>query len=37
MKKVKPFLLAEIGASEEFADISKISDKNFFCHIPKAN
>ena len=37
MKKVKPFLLAEIGASEEFADISKISDNIFFCHIPKAN
>ena len=38
INKVKPFFELEIRASEKSADISKISDKNyFFRHVPKAN
>ena len=38
MNKVKSCFRAEIGASEESANISKIQNKkNFFGHVPKAN
>ena len=37
MNKVKPFFRVEIGASEKSAEISKIRNKNFFCHVVKAN
>ena len=37
MNKVKTIFWVEIGALEKRADISKIRDKIFFCHVPKAN
>ena len=37
MNKVKPFFLVEIGAYEKSANISKMRDKNFFCHVSKTD